>query len=405
MISNSSTRCSTQLRRTLVYTATFVALAALTNPVAVWAATNAARIVHAIGDVSATDSSGTRRPVKKGDFIVSGDTVVTAKGRAQLKLTDGGFVALNPDTEYAIEEYEYDAAAPSKSRSFFNLLKGGVRMVTGAVARSNRRGWRMRTSVATISIRGSGGYFRYVNPNTLRVSVDFGGFTSADPETGLESDLGPGEYVCSSPCKPVDGPGDQEDGGYLTVPEREPDGRGNDQPSDTMNIFDPGPAPDNTHISYALSVLQTSGGTFELLNADEDGEVTDGADNVATFGTLENFSFGTPPDPPQVYDRNNATEIADPTGPSGATVNTELSAAWGRVLQSFFTTIRYSPRARLSRDSASPGSRAKTRRPTPTCHNWVAALQAFIANSWVAAFRYTSLTPMACPAMAPLRRL
>ena len=340
MIGNSSMPYTTRLRRTAMYIATLSAIVIPTMPTSAKAAANAARIVYAIGDVSATDSGGTRRSIKKGDFIAASDTVVTARGRAQLKLTDGSFVALNPDTEYTIEEYEYEAAAPSKSRSFFNLLKGGVRMVTGAVARSNRKGWRMRTSVATIGIRGSGGYFRYTAPDTLRVSVDFGGFTSTDPDTGLESDLGPGEYVCNSPCQPVNGPGEREDAGYSYIPERQTYESGEDVDSDGEGPIPSGPAPDNTHISYAHSAVLTSGGTFESLNADDDGAETDGVEDIATFGSLEDFSFEDPPDPPNVYNRNNAIEIADPTGPGGATFNTELSAEWGSEPPRDFRRLR-----------------------------------------------------------------
>jgi len=51
---------------------------------------------------------------------------VTGKGRAQLKLTDGGFVALDPNTEYVIEDYRFDQASSDSGRSFFNLVRGGV---------------------------------------------------------------------------------------------------------------------------------------------------------------------------------------------------------------------------------------------------------------------------------------
>ena len=203
-----------RLRQTAVYIATLLAVAAFTMPALVTAATPAGRTIYATGDVSASDAAGSRRALTKGDFVVSGDTVVTGEGRVQLKLTDGGFIALDHNTEYAIEEYAYDEAAPSTARSFFNLLKGGVRLVSGAVARSNRKGWRMRTSVATIGIRGSGGYFRYTNPDTLRITVDEGAFTSTDPDTGLVTDLPPGEYICESPCRPFSGPDTIGDGGF-----------------------------------------------------------------------------------------------------------------------------------------------------------------------------------------------
>ena len=208
-----------RFRQTATCIATLTAIAVLLISAPATAATKAGKTVYATGDVSATDTAGSRRALTKGDFVVSVDTVLTGEGRIQLKLTDGGFIALDHNTEYAIEDYAYDEAAPSKARSFFNLLKGGVRLVSGAVARSNRKGWRMRTAVATIGIRGSGGYFRYTDPDTLRITVDEGAFTSTDPDTGLVTDLPPGEYICESQCRPYTGPDGIGDAGLNLPPQ------------------------------------------------------------------------------------------------------------------------------------------------------------------------------------------
>ena len=111
-------------------------------------------------------------PFQKGDIIASGDAVVTGKGRAQLKLTDGGFVALDPNTEYVIEDYRFDQASSDSGRSFFNLVRGGVRFVTGAIGKVKRKNWRMRTAVATIGIQGTGVYARYGDDSLKDLFVD-----------------------------------------------------------------------------------------------------------------------------------------------------------------------------------------------------------------------------------------
>ena len=97
---------------------------------------------------------------------------MTGKGRAQLKLTDGGFVALDPNTEYVIEDYRFDQASSDSGRSFFNLVRGGVRFVTGAIGKVKRKNWRMRTAVATIGIRGTGAYARYGDDSLKDLFVD-----------------------------------------------------------------------------------------------------------------------------------------------------------------------------------------------------------------------------------------
>ena len=344
----------------------FLCAAALA-PASAIAASHAAKIIYAIGDVSATDASGSRRAVKRGDFIASGDTVVTGKGRAQLKLTDGSFIALNPQTEYAFEDYSYDAAAPSSSRSFFNLVRGGVRLVTGAIARSNRSGWRLRTSVATIGIRGSGGYFRYVQctggncpdlplgavpsqspgplgavprqspeqQRALRVNVDFVGFTATDPVTGEESDLGPGEYICNPPCQPVNGAGDQEDLTYYDPEEEQRDFESGEVPLDSAEGPIPaGPAPDGTHISVAFPFIDN--GMF--LNSLADGEETNGMTTNATFGSLDIFEWFTGfPCEACVFTRNGGTEEVDPA-PDGSTFSNTYATEWGRVINAWTVT-------------------------------------------------------------------
>jgi hypothetical protein len=180
----------------------------------VFAAAPAAKVVYATGEVSAIDAGGARRAVQRGDFIASGDTVVTADGRTQLKLTDGAFVALDPNTEYVIETYRFDEASPDSGRSVFNLVRGGVRFVTGAIGKVNRKNWRMRTAVATLGIRGTGAYLRY-GDDTLKalfVDVSEGTLEATDPATGEVSILEQGvRYRCSSPCQPIDGPGPARD--------------------------------------------------------------------------------------------------------------------------------------------------------------------------------------------------
>ena len=122
----------------------------------VLAAKHAAKVIYSFGDVKADSKSGSRG-LKKGDMVYSGETVSTARGRAQIKFTDGGFASLQPNTDYAINEYKFEGKADGKERSFLSLLKGSVRLVTGVIGKANRKNFRIRTAVATIGIRGTQG--------------------------------------------------------------------------------------------------------------------------------------------------------------------------------------------------------------------------------------------------------
>lgn len=319
-----------------------IGLALLVGLPAPAVAKSAGQVLFAIGEVSVRDSAGGTRAVSKGDAVASGDTLITGKGRAQIRLSDGGRVALNPQTEYTIEDYELSEEEPSASRSFFNLVRGGVRLVTGRIARLNRKNWRMRTSIATIGIRGSSGHFRYTD-NGLRISVDAGGFTAEDNVTGVIGELGPGDYLCSSPCKPVDGAGAPDDPGAVVFEEEPPPDTyetgeelladGAEQEilgAEEALAADPipaGPAPVGAHSSVAFPFIDTGG----FLNSLADGATIDNLQNFGEFGSLESFEWftGFPCESCQ-FNANGGTEVVDPA-PDGSLVNTDYSAEWGRV--------------------------------------------------------------------------
>ena len=115
----------------------------------------AGRIIFAAGGVVAIDSSGSMRPLEKAGTIHEGDTLLTNDGRVQILFKDGGFVALQPDTEFTVERYRYSVAGDSEDSAIMSLLKGGLRTISGLVGKRNRRGYSMKTSVATIGIRGT----------------------------------------------------------------------------------------------------------------------------------------------------------------------------------------------------------------------------------------------------------
>ncbi len=135
-----------------------VCLAILGQPVpAAWAVDAAGSVVFAKGEVSALDANETSRYLIRGDKVFSGDTIVTGDGRAQIKFTDGGFASIRSRTEYSLSQYSYRGAADGSERGFFRLIKGGVRFVTGAIGKANRKHFRLSTRTATIGIRGSSG--------------------------------------------------------------------------------------------------------------------------------------------------------------------------------------------------------------------------------------------------------
>ena len=120
------------------------------------AANSAGAVEFANGPVRVTGAAG-ERLVKKGDPIEVGDEVNTGAGRAQVRFTDGGFVSLQPNTQFRVDEYNFNGKADGTEKSLFSFAKGALRAITGLIGKgSNKDAYAVRTAVATIGIRGTG---------------------------------------------------------------------------------------------------------------------------------------------------------------------------------------------------------------------------------------------------------
>ena len=114
-----------------------------------------AHVTGTFGETFAINKDNARRALQRNAIINVGDTVETERGRLQLKFVDGGFVALQPNSSFVIEDYHFAGASDGDERSLFRLLRGGVRAITGLIGHGNHANYRLATSYATIGIRGT----------------------------------------------------------------------------------------------------------------------------------------------------------------------------------------------------------------------------------------------------------
>ena len=140
-------------------------------------AAGVARVDFATGNVAAIAANGQSRELRRGSEIEVGETVSTQAGRAQLRFADGALMSLQPQTEFKVEEFKYSGKADASDNIVMNLLKGGMRTITGLIGRTNRNAYRLKTEVATIGIRGTEYSVKYTNSIELfcadgAVSVD-----------------------------------------------------------------------------------------------------------------------------------------------------------------------------------------------------------------------------------------
>lgn len=116
-----------------------------------------ARVALLSGQVVAIDKTGTSRPLNVGGTVYQGDIVETrGHSHALLVFLDEGRVTVQPDTRLAIEQFRYEPARPDQGVSVMRLFQGGLRALTGVLAKRHPKGYRVETLTATIGIRGTG---------------------------------------------------------------------------------------------------------------------------------------------------------------------------------------------------------------------------------------------------------
>lgn len=128
-------------------------------PLAAWSA--AGKIEFASGEASVRLTGGQVLPAGKGVEIEAGQTLETGAGRMQIRFSDGGQVALAEHTSFRISAYHFPGHADGSEQAMFQLLRGGLRTITGAIGKKHKQKYRMETEVATIGIRGTHYQLRY----------------------------------------------------------------------------------------------------------------------------------------------------------------------------------------------------------------------------------------------------
>lgn len=116
----------------------------------------AGNVQFVIGDVKLTNKAGVTVALQKGAEVNEGDRIVTAAGAsAQIKMIDGGFIAVRPNTSMTFDTYRYSGKEDGTENAAVSLLQGGFRTITGVIGRTNKQNYLIKTDTATIGIRGT----------------------------------------------------------------------------------------------------------------------------------------------------------------------------------------------------------------------------------------------------------
>jgi hypothetical protein len=116
----------------------------------------AGHVQFVYGTAQLTTAAGATHRIQKGDEVNEGDTLTTAPASsAQVKMEDGGFIAMRPDTRLKFDSFKFNGQQDGTEQSFFSLLNGGFRAVTGLIGRLNKPKYRITTPTASLGIRGT----------------------------------------------------------------------------------------------------------------------------------------------------------------------------------------------------------------------------------------------------------
>ncbi|MDO8464351.1 MAG: FecR domain-containing protein [Gallionella sp.] len=114
-------------------------------------------VMNVEGELTAKGGDGALRKLGVWGKVLAGDTLFTGKDSfARVKFSDGGQISLKPASQFKIEGFHYDEQDPKKDAAGFNLLKGGLRAISGAIGkRGDPDSYSVKTRTATVGIRGT----------------------------------------------------------------------------------------------------------------------------------------------------------------------------------------------------------------------------------------------------------
>ena len=161
-----------------------------------WSQEAAGHILWAFGQVERVGGDGVAKPLAKGDAVFEGDVIRSAAGsHAQLVMSDEALVAVRAESSVKLTKYSYHGVEDGTERAIIDLLKGGLRSVTGAIGHTNKDSYQLRNEMHVIGIRGTD-HETYANEAGTFSRVTMGGTYIQAPAGRIE--VAPGEIAFAS---------------------------------------------------------------------------------------------------------------------------------------------------------------------------------------------------------------
>ncbi|MBC7404504.1 MAG: FecR domain-containing protein [Cytophaga sp.] len=115
-----------------------------------------ATITHLSGVLTVKHLDGSSKLLSVKSEVQQGDILITERDTyVRLKFADASEIVLRPDSQLKVEKFNYEIAKPESDSLVLNMIKGGMRAVTGLIGKRNKAAVSYTTPTATIGIRGT----------------------------------------------------------------------------------------------------------------------------------------------------------------------------------------------------------------------------------------------------------
>jgi len=95
--------------------------------------------------------------VRNGDSVRIGDDLTTGPGGfLQVSFADGGFITLQPSSEYRVDAFHWSGKPDGSERAVYRLVKGCIRGVTGRIGKGRADAYDIVTAYVRVGVHGVG---------------------------------------------------------------------------------------------------------------------------------------------------------------------------------------------------------------------------------------------------------
>jgi len=244
----------------------------------------AGRVEFAIGPATVVGADGRTRPAGRGTELDTGDVVRTNDGRVQMRMTDGAFISLQPNTEFGIKDYKFQGRTDGSENAFYSLLKGAMRTVTGLIGRVNRNKYQVATPTATVGIRGTGGLIQVLNDGSTLVQGTSGIWFLANPSGSIDIPAGVSGLAPVDPKQPPKETVKIPTAGPSPLPALLEFVQGDQRTTSGENVLTGGVLTSGSGYAAALAYSVGSDGYFPALVSKTDDAIFDGG-QLVEFGS------------------------------------------------------------------------------------------------------------------------